>query len=104
MTSSYIVAERFKSIQGEGLYAGTPMAFIRFVGCSVGKKVCNGCDTDFETTPWHLGMEWAVKLEKDDFVVNTRNGKKVNKPEALPNFATDRLSRYLDDCGSTWRV
>ena len=25
-------------------------------------------DTDFETTPWHLGMEWAVKLDKDDFV------------------------------------
>ena len=44
----YKVSEKFKSLQGEGLYAGTPMAFIRFVGCSVGKKVCVGCDTDFE--------------------------------------------------------
>ena len=44
----YPVAERFKSVQGEGLYTGTPMAFIRFVGCSVGKKVCNLCDTDFD--------------------------------------------------------
>lgn len=44
----YQVAERFKSIQGEGVFAGTPMAFIRFVGCSVGKKICNACDTDFE--------------------------------------------------------
>jgi sarcosine oxidase, subunit alpha len=25
-------------------------------------------DTDFETTPWHLGMDWAVKLDKGDFV------------------------------------
>jgi sarcosine oxidase, subunit alpha len=25
-------------------------------------------DTDFETTPWKVGMEWAVKLDKDDFV------------------------------------
>jgi 7-carboxy-7-deazaguanine synthase len=44
----YRVAERFKSVQGEGVYAGTPMTFIRFVGCSVGKKVCNACDTDFD--------------------------------------------------------
>jgi organic radical activating enzyme len=45
---TYLVAEKFKSIQGEGLYAGTPMAFIRFVGCSVGKKICHFCDTDFD--------------------------------------------------------
>jgi 7-carboxy-7-deazaguanine synthase len=44
----YPVAERFKSIQGEGLYCGTPMAFIRFVGCSVGKDICHACDADFE--------------------------------------------------------
>jgi sarcosine oxidase, subunit alpha len=25
-------------------------------------------DTDFETTPWKVGMEWAVKLDKPDFV------------------------------------
>jgi len=49
------VAERFKSIQGEGLYAGTPMAFIRFVGCSVGKKVCQHCDTDFDKPLWQFG-------------------------------------------------
>jgi organic radical activating enzyme len=52
---TYQVAERFKSIQGEGVYAGTPMAFIRFVGCSVGKKVCQHCDTDFEKSYEHLG-------------------------------------------------
>lgn len=46
--STYLVSERFKSIQGEGVFTGTPMAFIRFVGCSVGKKTCNACDTDFE--------------------------------------------------------
>lgn len=66
--SGYQIAERFKSIQGEGVYAGTPMAFIRFVGCSVGKKICHGCDTDFEREhAWHGGglygldqlMKWA---------------------------------------------
>jgi 7-carboxy-7-deazaguanine synthase len=56
----YQVAERFKSIQGEGLYAGVPMAFIRFVGCSVGKRICQHCDTDFEKTyPWLGGGEYT---------------------------------------------
>lgn len=42
------VAERFKSIQGEGVHVGVAMAFVRFVGCSVGKGVCTFCDTDFD--------------------------------------------------------
>jgi 7-carboxy-7-deazaguanine synthase len=45
---TYAVSEKFKSVQGEGVYAGTQMAFIRFAGCSVGKTVCHNCDTDFE--------------------------------------------------------
>jgi len=52
---TYQIAERFKSVQGEGVYAGTPMAFIRFVGCSVGKKICQHCDTDFDKSYEHLG-------------------------------------------------
>lgn len=61
MSGRYKVAERFKSVQGEGVYAGTPMAFIRFVGCSVGKKVCQHCDTDFDTPlPWRGGGEYTV--------------------------------------------
>lgn len=68
----YQVAERFKSIQGEGVYAGTPMAFIRFVGCSVGKKICQHCDTIFEhQIPWQGGgeyteqelLDWAAPYE-----------------------------------------
>lgn len=33
----YPIAETFLSIQGEGLYAGTVMYFIRFAGCNVGR-------------------------------------------------------------------
>lgn len=55
----YPVAERFFSVQGEGLFSGTPMAFIRLVGCSVGKRICQHCDTDFDTTlPWLGGGEF----------------------------------------------
>ncbi len=59
---TYSVAEKFKSIQGEGVFAGTPMAFIRFVGCSVGKKTCVACDTDFEESiPWRGGGEFTAE-------------------------------------------
>lgn len=58
----YQVAERFKSVQGEGVFSGTPMAFIRFVGCSVGKKICQHCDTDFERTlPWRGGGSFTER-------------------------------------------
>lgn len=33
------IAERFTSLQGEGLYTGTLMHFVRFAGCSVGKPI-----------------------------------------------------------------
>lgn len=63
---TYKLAERFKSIQGEGVYAGTPMAFIRFVGCSVGKKICQHCDTDFEKvgSDWRGGGEFSTEQLK----------------------------------------
>jgi organic radical activating enzyme len=44
----YPVAERFVAPQGEGLWTGVPMAFVRLIGCSVGKKICTSCDTDFD--------------------------------------------------------
>lgn len=57
----YQIAEKFKSLQGEGVYAGTPMAFIRFVGCTVGKKICQHCDTVFERMlPWQGGGEFSA--------------------------------------------
>ncbi|MFA6315604.1 MAG: 7-carboxy-7-deazaguanine synthase QueE [Candidatus Paceibacterota bacterium] len=42
-------------MQGEGLYTGTPMAFLRTVGCSVGHSVCTHCDTQFEQMYPNLG-------------------------------------------------
>lgn len=68
----YAVAERFRSIQGEGCWAGTPMAFVRFTGCSVGKGVCHACDTQFEKPYDWLGggffsaealLSWAFPFE-----------------------------------------
>lgn len=41
----YVVKEIFTSIQGEGLWAGTPMVFLRFSGCNLR---CDFCDTTHE--------------------------------------------------------
>lgn len=54
-TRKYPVAERFFAPQGEGLYSGTQMAFVRLVGCSVGKGVCTACDTEYDAVYPRLG-------------------------------------------------
>lgn len=51
----YKVKEIFRTLQGEGYWAGRPAIFIRFAGCNLwsGKEddrstaVCQFCDTDF---------------------------------------------------------
>lgn len=37
MSLKYSIAETFGSIQGEGVWTGTPMFFIRLAGCNVGR-------------------------------------------------------------------
>jgi 7-carboxy-7-deazaguanine synthase len=54
----YPVAEIFDSVQGEGLWTGTAMTFVRLAGCHIGGKaaVCRlpdgrsfACDTDYRS-------------------------------------------------------
>lgn len=42
MIQNYKVNELFQTIQGEGVYTGTPAIFVRLQGCDVG---CAWCDT-----------------------------------------------------------
>lgn len=61
------IAEIFTSPQGEGLYTGQLMTFIRTVGCSVGKGTCHACDTNFEEIyPWKGGREISSLDELED--------------------------------------
>jgi 7-carboxy-7-deazaguanine synthase len=53
--AGYAVKELFRTLQGEGGLAGTPMVFVRFAGCNLwsGREEdragarCDFCDTDF---------------------------------------------------------
>lgn len=42
---NYPISEIFDSIQGEGVYTGTPMRFIRLAGCNVGQYEAGGLKT-----------------------------------------------------------
>lgn len=48
------VIDIWKTIQGEGIFAGTPAIFIRLAGCNLR---CNFCDTDYTTGAYYLEEE-----------------------------------------------
>lgn len=99
---SYGVAERFLSVQGEGLYTGTVMAFLRLAGCSVGKKYPNeqyvtspllpvwqeecttwtgekfSCDTDFRTKERLTARQIVDQIPKNITHVCITGGEPMN--------------------------
>lgn len=56
-----VVNEIFESIQGEGIYTGADMTFVRFAGCSVG---CIWCDTKYAQ-----GQEDATKRDIENLFI-----------------------------------
>ncbi|MDP8011610.1 MAG: 7-carboxy-7-deazaguanine synthase QueE [Thermoplasmata archaeon] len=57
------VNEIFFSIQGEGIYIGVPMAFVRFTGCNLR---CKWCDTKYA---WDEGKEMTM----DEIIENVKD-------------------------------
>lgn len=55
----YHIHEIFASIQGEGIWAGTPAIFIRLADCNL---ACKGCDTSFEVQSTQTAEEILQKL------------------------------------------
>lgn len=51
----------FWTVQGEGALLGTPMAFIRLAGCSVG---CSGCDTNYRVSERLSAAEIVERLQR----------------------------------------
>jgi len=86
---TYSVVEHFRSIQGEGTHTGVPMTFIRFRGCSVGKKICHGCDTAFEEIDfWRGGGMLSIGqildlCDKGPRWVSLTGGEPLDQPHLL---------------------
>jgi organic radical activating enzyme len=107
MSKKFPIAETFDSIQGEGLWTGTRMFFIRFAGCSVGKRMtpeerqrfsdgnalpvyreaCRtwdgrvfACDTNFQTKDALTMEELLEKIPKDVERVCLTGGEPLNQP------------------------
>lgn len=65
------VHEIFRSIQGEGKLAGTPMTFIRLYGCNMQPR-CSFCDTPQESNNYtEMSIEDIVNKMGDDWVCIT---------------------------------
>ncbi len=80
------VAEVFASLQGEGVTAGLPSAFIRLQGCSVG---CVWCDTKYSWDPTKGEDRDLQKLLEEVKVISLRNvvvtgGEPLESPLFLP--------------------
>lgn len=102
----YPIAERFKAVQGEGLYAGTPMAFIRTVGCSVGHTVCTACDTQFDKTYPELGgglytVEELVAWVGDYAHVCLTGGEPLDRDLRPLIFALGHRLCHVETSGTT---
>ncbi len=58
ITTLYPVNELFETIQGEGMYTGTPAIFLRLQGCPVG---CPWCDTQHT---WETSEDAKVSAQQ----------------------------------------
>ena len=76
MAEKYRINEVFKTIQGEGIRAGTVNVFVRFTGCNLtcrmepGEKSIGGfdCDTEFASGEWFTKdqlIEWIIREAGD---------------------------------------
>jgi 7-carboxy-7-deazaguanine synthase len=61
MTRMLALREIFYSIQGEGLWTGTPAVFVRLAGCNL---ACDFCDTDYSIKSF-ASIDDVVEMVRD---------------------------------------
>jgi 7-carboxy-7-deazaguanine synthase len=92
MNETLKVNEIFRSLQGEGVRAGMPCAFVRLAGCNLR---CTWCDTQYA---WDEGAEMTLdeitrEVEKLDLTRVELTGGEPLIQEASPVL----LSRFCDE-------
>lgn len=67
----YKVNEIFYSVQGEGLYTGQPMVFVRLAKCNL---ACPWCDTEFEK---------YVEMDEDEIAIAADEVQGMHHPKIV---------------------
>ena len=89
------ISEVFGSIQGEGLYSGTPSAFVRTSGCNLRCWFCDTPETSWRPRGTH--REWETLVEDVEALgcphVVVTGGEPMLQPGVVP------LTRALSERG-----
>lgn len=96
----YPIAEMFESFQGEGVYAGTMMTFIRLAGCNVGKPYHKSMYGPYEKESF---LEGVTTTEKPLFPIYTEKCTLYDGRE-FPCDTDYRVTERLDDWAIAKRV
>jgi 7-carboxy-7-deazaguanine synthase len=92
-TDKLLVSSVFKTIQGEGPYAGHPSVFLRLAGCNIGaKQDCGFCDTKFDFDKGKvrnyvdLAHELVVSSRENSHLIVITGGEPMLQEKALYNL------------------
>lgn len=114
------VKEIFYSLQGEGIYAGSPALFCRFCGCNLwsGREedrthaICTFCDTDFVNPDAGIFADEAAlihalikKLPENFHHTHSQSGRRIIFTGGEPSLQlTQKLVDMLHNEGCTLAV
>lgn len=79
--TKYKINEIFSSIQGEGIYVGVPMNFIRFCSCNL---ACSWCDTDYQAGTPMSPSEILRRLNRKIPWVSLTGGEPLMEKDLYP--------------------
>lgn len=105
------ISEIFTSIQGEGIYAGIQMVFVRFSGCNL---QCDYCDTPLSrpavagkiktVTEIIENIEKELEAAKNVSIISFTGGEPLLHAEIIseiiPHFKKRGIKTYLDTNGT----
>jgi 7-carboxy-7-deazaguanine synthase len=87
------VSEIFRSLQGEGLYAGKPMSFLRLKGCNIN---CRWCDTTYASRADSKFEELSVtEVVSKLKALPTRKGDWICITGGEPLLQSSNLEKFI---------
>ena len=101
------ISEIFRSIQGEGIYAGLPQVFVRFYGCSLGCRFCDTPLSHFEEIDSLELVKRIKALSADIHSLAVTGGEPLEQADFLKVFLSlarkENLKIYLETNGVLYK-